>query len=689
LQSEQYIIEKMTIIIVSAKNNWKNDDHGHKKYPRSQKRMENINQKQIAIIATSDLDICKMIKEIFNTCHLDSLVVTDFQQLIECVQEQVFTMLIISDKFTDKKLYDQIIIIRNHSRNKYLPVIVLCSQNQQFSDVKPILFAPIDFLTYPVNLNILTCKIHLFLTLDNQQKALKEESQKASLALAAKKAFLASISYDIRFPINSIIGLSDLLIGDQLTPEQTKYILSIRRSGEMLLALFNSKIDYANIQAGSLEIETKVFEPITTVQRIAAMLSSFLHSKRTELVLKIDPALPRVLLGDSARFEQILFNMLFVCIQQTINNSITLHIRVHSKQDDKIKLYISIEDDSLELNEAQSISIKNNSITDVNNIHIGLFVTRHIVQAMDGNIGFSVNNQNHTEFWCTACFLKTSPVSDIKCVKPDNMETFAYASLNPEDIRILLVDDSPINQIVEKKLLGKLGFTQIDIDENGEEAVNILTQKDYDLVLMDIFMPVMNGLDASKLIRCQNTIRNPNIPILALTAQDITHLKSDFAEYGINSYLSKPLVIEKIASSIKNLFPSLRFQLSDVESENPDQPDEFPKKNEPKKMLEFDKKLLLERLDGDEAIYQELIEGFLADIPVQINKIEKSLDFDDLTVAGQLAHTLKGAFSNVGAHLLQNIAKDLENDILDMDIKKIKQGIQLLKDSLNNIKKYI
>jgi len=654
--------------------------------------MEDFNQKPVAIIATPEIDSLKMIKAICNNCHLDSLGVADSQQLIECVQQQLYTMLIISDTFTENSLYDQIIIIRNHSRNKYLPVIVLCSQGQQHFDVKPLLRAPVDFLTYPVNSDILTCKIHLFLTLDNQQKAFQKESQKASLALAAKNAFLASISHDIRTPINSIIGLSDLLIGDQLNPEQTKYILSIRRSGEMLLALFNSKIDYANIAAGSLEIETKIFEPKSTIQKIVSMLSSYLHSKRTELVLKIDSALPRMLLGDSARFEQILFNMLFVCIQQTINNSITLHIRVHSKHDDIIKLYISIEDDSMDLNEAQSLSIRNVSIADVNKIHIGLFVTRHIVQAMDGNIGLSINNQNHTEFWCTACFLKTSQESDIEYIEPNELGSLSDASLNPEDIRILLAEDSPINQMIEKKFLTKLGFTQIDIVENGEEAVNILTKKDYDLVLMDIFMPVMNGLDASKLIRCQNTIRNPSIPILALTAQDTNHIKADFADYGINSYLTKPINIEKIASSIMSFFPGLRLRTSiqsNLENTNANQSNEFPKKTETKKLPEFDKKSLLERLDGDESLYQELIEGFLADIPVQINKIEKALDFDDLTIAGQLAHTLKGAFSNVGAHLLQKIAKDLENDIQDMDIKRIKQRIQQLKDSLYNIKKYI
>jgi len=655
-----------------------------------------MNHKPIAIIATPEKNQMKRIIDTCNKCHLDTVGVSDLQELIKRVQEQRYTMLIISDKITEHHLYDQITLIRNNSCDKYLPVIAICSQTPDYSEgkIKPLMRAPFDILTDPVNSSILTCKIHLLLTLDHQKQALQKESQKSSRALSAKKAFLAGISHDIRTPINSIIGLSDLLIGDKLDHDQTKHILNIRRSGEMLLALFNSKIDYANIQAGLLEIESKVFEPIITIQKIVAMLSSFLRSKRTELVTNIDPAMPRVLLGDPARFEQILFNILFACIQQTVNSSITLHIRVHSKQDDQIKLYISIEDDSMGLSEAQSNTLLDDSITDINEIHIGLFVVRNIVQAMDGNIGFSVKNDNHKELWCTAGFSKTSQNSEKECREPDinEMETIPCSSLNPEDIRILLVEDSPINQMVEKKLLNKLGFTQIDIAENGEEAVNTLTKKDYDLVLMDIFMPVMNGLEASRLIRSQDSIRNPDIPIIALTAQDTDHLKTDFFNHGINLYLSKPLDIEKMASSINKCFPRMKILFAgqaDIDSGTPDQSSEQPKKAVKKKIPVFDKKALLERLDGDEALYQELVEGFLADIPVQINKIEKALDFDDLSIAGQLAHTLKGAFSNVGAQFLQKIAKDLEDDILEMDTIKIKKRIKQLKKALNNVKKYI
>ena len=658
--------------------------------------MEGKEQKSIAIIATPDQNQMKQIMGICNNCHIASVGVSDIQELLDRVQEQVFTMLIISDKITDEHLFNQIIIIRNKSCDKYLPVILICSDHQEsFEDqIKPMLSAPFDMISDPVNPNILTCKIHLLLTLDYQKKTIQREMHKTSRALSAKKTFLASISYNIRTPINSIIGLTDLLIGDKLDSEQTKYILSIRRSGELLLALFRSKIDYANIQAGSLELESKVFEPINIIQKVGAMLSSILHSKRTELITNLDPSLPRVLRGDPVHFEQILFNLLFVCIQQTINNSITLHIRVHSKQEDQIKLYISIEDERLDLNDTQLSALVDDSVSDINNIHIGLFVTRHVVQSMGGNIGFSINDDNHTELWCTACFLKTSLNTEKEWQDLDinELETIPCASLSPEDLRILLVEDSPINQLVEKKLLNKLGFTQIEIVENGEEAVNILTKKDFDLVLMDIFMPVMNGLDASRIIRYQDEVRNPNIPIIALTAQDTDQLKADFFNHGINLFISKPLKINSIARAIQECFPRLKllsFGQEEINHENQEPPAEMPKKLETKKVHVFDKKGLLERLDGDEALYQELVGGFMADIPIQINKIEKALDFDDLSIAENIAHTLKGAFSNVGAQLLQNIAKELEDDIQSGDMKRIQQRILQLKQSFNNVKKYI
>jgi CheY-like chemotaxis protein len=658
--------------------------------------MADRNQKPIAIIATPDDNQMKMIIEICNNCHIESVGVIDVQQLIEHVKKNSFTMLIISDKLSETHIFDLILIIRNLSCEKYLSAIAICTHPPESTEdkIKPLLRVPIDILTYPVNPSILTCKIHLLLTLDNQKKTLQEESQKSARALFAKKAFYHSIGNDIRAPINSIIGMSDLLIGDKLDSEQTKHILNIRRSGEMLLALFNAKIDYANIQAGSLEIESRVFKPIITIQKVVAMLSSFLHSKRTELITKIDPSIPRVLLGDSAHFEQILFNMLFVCIQQTINNLITLHVQVHSKQDDQIKLYVSIEDDSMDLTEIQLATLNDDSITDINNIHVGLFVTKHIVQAMNGNIGFSVKNNNLSELWCTSCFTKTS-LTDEKVIMASEINeknSFSGALLDPENLRILLVEDSPINQLVEKKLLNKLGVTQIEVAENGEEAVNILTNKDFDLVLMDIFMPVMNGLDASRLIRHQNTIRNPNIPIIALSAQKTGALQDDFYNYGINIFLPKPLELESLAISIKKCFPQIKIlpsNQSDSETERIEKSVELPVKPKTKEMILFDKKALLERLDGDEALYQELVEGFMADIPVQINKIEKALDFDDLSIAKHLAHTLKGAFSNVGAQLLHKIVQDLEDDIQGKDINMINNNIKQLKHAFNNVKKYI
>jgi CheY-like chemotaxis protein len=650
--------------------------------------------KPIAIIATPEKEQMDLIIDICNKTHLITVGVTTLHELINIVQEQKFSMLIISDKISRQDLCDQILRIRNKSIDKYLPVIAISSHAYSEAKIKPLLSAPFDILTDPVHSSILTCKIHLLLTLEHQKQKIQKESHKSARALSAKKAFLESTSHDIRTPINLIIGMSDLLMGDKRDTKQTKYLLNIRRSAEMLLALFNTKIDYGNIQSGSLVLESKVFEPMMIIQKIEAMLSSYLLSKRTELVTNIDSALPLVLLGDPARFEQILFNILFVSIQQTINNSITLNIRVHSKQLDQITLFISVEDDSMDFNEMQINTIKDDSESDLENIHVGLFVSKHIVQAMDGNIGFSANNNNHSEIWCTVSLAKTSLNTEKKYSRlyENSRDSINYSLFNTEDIRILLVEDSPINQMIEKSLLKKLGFKQIDIVENGEEAVNILTKQDYDLVLMDIIMPVMNGLEASRLIRNQNSIRNQNIPIIALTAQDTYHLETDFEKYKINYYLSKPIDLDKLTATIKKCFPRLDMFLSKSEDIKPDIPNqvvETPKKPIVNNVPLFDRNALLERLDGDEALYQELVEGFLADIPVQVNKLEKALDFDDLLVAGQLAHTLKGAFSNLGAQLLQNIAKELENDIKNIDMKHIKQRIGQLKQSLKKIKKLI
>ncbi|ETR73200.1 MAG: Multi-sensor hybrid histidine kinase [Candidatus Magnetoglobus multicellularis str. Araruama] len=647
-----------------------------------------MNHKPIAIIATPEEDQMERIKAVCNSCHMNHIGVKTMQEVLDHTQQKPYTILFISDMITEDHLCNEILTIRNQAINKYLPVLVLCSTFPSISNdkMKLLIRAPFDIIENPINSNILTCKVHMLLTLNHQKQALQSEIQKSARAISAKNAFLSSITHEIRTPINSIIGMSDLLMDEKLDQDQKKFVRSIRCSGEMLLALFNTKIDYTNIQTDTLQLDSKVFESKSIIEKISAMLDGYLKSKRTKLITKIDPDLPRVLLGDPYRFEQVLFNILLVSIEQTINNSVTLHIKVHSKQHDIIKLYLCIEDENIGLTDQQKHSLTDDSDADFGNAHIGLFVTRHIVRKMDGNIGFSINNEKRAEFWCTICFTKTSQgfLTDCEIADEEQTRVLKCESLQAEDIRILLVEDSPINQLLGVKTLNKMGFTQIETADNGEEAINCLTQKDFDLVLMDIFMPVMNGLEASRLIRHQKTIRNPNLPIVAMTAQDTDLIQNDFKNYGISTWLSKPFEIEKLATVLTQIFPGLtmsslnnkRGHLSDQNNESKSSDDRSEKTN---KMTVFDKKKLLERLDGDEALYQDLIQGFLSDIPVQINKLEKALDFDDLTIAERTAHTLKGAFSNVGAQILQKIAQDLENNIQNGDIDKITMNIHSLK----------
>jgi len=647
-----------------------------------------MNQKSVAVIATPDEKQMAMVVDVCNKCHIQSVGINNLDSLLEQVKEKEFTLLIISNKITENNLCEKIVSIRNIALDKYLPVIALCSHIPEISqeEMKPLIRAPFDLLFYPTHPSLLACKIHMIRTLEYQKMTLQAESQKRMLSMSVKKAFLNSLTYEIRTPINSIIGMSELLMDDNLPQKQMQYTQSIRRSGELLLYLFNTMVDYANIQSGELKIESKPFDPQNIIKKVVGILSGHLKAKRTELIENIDPALPRAMIGDPYRFEQLLFNMLLVTIQQTINNSIILNVQIQSIHNDKIKLYISTEDDNMDLTENQQNSLQFSSDMDVNDLHIGLTITRMIAIKMGGNTGFFKSTDKRTELWCTVNLIKTTHQLHPHCDIADEMEKelFSCSALTPDEIRILMVEDTPINQLLAKRVLAKEGFSQVDIADNGEEAIKALETKDYDLVLMDIFMPVMNGLEASRLIRSQKTIRNPEIPIIALSAQD-ANLQEDYSDYGISSFMLKPFEIDRFISVAQEFFPRLFMGNGNDEKSAPE-PIQVEAKD---KLPIFDKKGLLERLEGDESLYQELMQGFLSDIPVQINKIEKSLDFDDMKTAEQLAHTLKGAFSNVGAYLLQEKSKNLETLIKNEDLEKIKPALRDLIKAFNNIQHYI
>ena len=644
-----------------------------------------------AIIATSNKKNSEKIIGVCRYCNVEFVCVYTFQQLIEHVQQTQYAFLIIADLLNNNSFIDHLTHIRNRSVDKYLPIIALYDDvdvcnHPKISELRA---APFDILHPSINEQVLICKIQLFLTLNHQKNALQKEIQNHFQSLTAKKEFFSNINHEFRTPLNTIVGMTELLVGSELYDEQKKYVQTIRRSGELLLAMINTIIDYSKIKSGTIEISSKPFQLKKILQKTIELLSGKLQAKHTELIEKIDSKVPEYISGDVLRFEQLLFNILDVAIHQTISNAITLNVRLHGKQDEKIILYMSIEDSNMELSDMHMASLKEEDSIE-NNTHVGLYVSRKIVEEMGGNIGFQKSHENKTELWCTLTFSKTAQESN-KCVEnPYNEDAdeklFECSELLPSDIRVLLVEDNQINVIVTANLLKKIGFKQITVVENGKDAVEHMTQKDYDFVLMDIHMPVMDGFEASRLIRNHIGIRNPNVPIIALSAQPVENLKKECSENGINDFISKPFTKNKLISVIKEVFPEIIFDYSNNDKQNRTKKT-IPKKD--KTLLLFDKKNLLERLEGDEALYQELIQGFLSDIPVQINKLEKAIVFDDLNTAERLAHTLKGAFSNVGAQLLQKNATELETFIKNDEPEKISHHMIQLKDYFDKITDYI
>lgn len=371
--------------------------------------------------------------------------------------------------------------------------------------------------------------------------------ESAKVAEKTKDAFLANISHELRTPLNAIIGLSDLALRGDLEPRIHDTLEKISDSGQMLLAIVNDLLDLTKIAAGEMHFERIPFSLQKITRRVAAVMAERIAVKGLAFALDLDAALPAVLIGDPLRIEQILLNLLSNAIKFTEAGHIALRIALDGGEDDQLRLRFEIEDSGIGMTPAelerifQPFAQADVSITRLyGGTGLGLAICKRLAEAMGGRIEVSSQTREGTTF---TVYLLVSPgeaselpVVDEPAAAAESM--FAYAGA-----RILVVDDQQINREVLWEVLETVGIRPV-LAENGRQAVNLLREKGpggFDLVLMDIQMPVMDGLTATGEIRAWPGFAA--LPIIAMTAHTMDHQKSAYLAAGMNDHIGKPFNI--------------------------------------------------------------------------------------------------------------------------------------------------
>jgi PAS domain S-box-containing protein len=469
----------------------------------------------------------------------------------------------------------------------------------------------------------------------------------AENAVKAKQQFLSNMSHEIRTPMNAIIGFTKVLLKTDLSAKQKEYLTSIKMSGDALIVLINDILDLAKVDAGKMTFEQIPFKMSLSIAAMLHIFETKIQEKNLTLVKEYDDRIPEVLLGDPVRLHQIILNLVSNAVKFTSKGKISVSVQLLNEDDEKVTIQFSISDTGIGITKDKIDKIFDNFQQASSNTArlyggtgLGLAIVKQLVEPQRGTISVKSKIDIGSTFSFILPFQKTKANVAIE-------SEIVELDREIKNIKVLVVEDIALNQLLMRTLLDDFGF-ECDIATNGKIAIEMLRAKPYDIILMDLQMPEMNGFETTEYIR--NTM-NSLIPIIALTADVTTADLAKCKAVGMNDYIAKPvddrlLYVKIVAFVKKNIL--LNEHTVTLNNEN-------------KKSKCTNLNFLKRHTKSNPELMMEMISLYLEQTPPLIRTMKQSLETQDWNLLSTSVHKLIPSFSIVGITTdFENMAKKVQ-----------------------------